>query len=177
MHKIPVGVAICLVLAWYSQAEENLFWKQWGDGQAEVAAYDLVIPRDNELRRGVAVSIFMTENFLNTRRVKADASKNSAIELGPVMKLNLMKDFQTGIYDYHDMLSAFGALAPANGRPAGVLTKVVYSRQEWRGNTSQHSCAKYAAAFFKRSRSSFTEANYRFSRSNSASRARPGSVS
>lgn len=153
MHKIPAGVAIGLVLAWYSQAEENLFWKQWGDGQAEVAAYDLVIPRDNELRRGVAVSIFMTENFSNTRRVKADASKNSASELGPVMKLNLMKDFRTGIYDYHDMLSAFGALAPTNGRPAGVLTKVVYSRQEWRGST-------FNMALLDKSRVKITSHNY-----------------
>ena len=135
MRKIPAGLGICLVLAWYSQAEENLFWKQWGDGQAEVAAYDLVIPRDHELRRGVAVSIFATESFSNTRRVKADPGQHPASDIVPVMKLNLMKDFQTGIYNYHDMLSAFGALAPANGLPAGVLTKAIYSRQEWLGAT------------------------------------------
>ena len=129
------SIGSCLLLAWYAQAEENQFWKQWGDGQAEVAAYDLVIPRDNELRRGVAVSIFVTENFSNTRRVKADPGKHPASDIVPVMKLNLMKDFQTGIYDYHDMLTAFGALTPANGLPAGMLTKTVYSRQEWLGST------------------------------------------
>ncbi len=135
MRKIPAVVGVCLVLAWYSQAEENLFWKQWGDGQAEVAAYDLIMPRYKELRRGVAVSIFVTESFSNTLRVKADPGKHPATDIVPVMKLNLIKDFQTGIYDYNDMLSAFATLAPANGLPAGVLTKAVYSRQEWCGST------------------------------------------
>jgi hypothetical protein len=135
MRKIPLLAGLCLIWTWYSQAQENLFWKQWGDGQAEVAAYDLVIPRYNELRRGVAVSIFVTESFSNTLRVKADPGKHPASDIVPVMKLNLIKDFQTGIYDYHDMLSAFATLAPANGLPAGVLTKDVYSRQEWCGST------------------------------------------
>ena len=135
MRKIPAVSGLCLVLAWSARADENLFWKQWGDGQAEVSAYDLAMPRYKELRRGVAVSIFVTESFSNTLRVKADPGKHPASDIVPVMKLNLMKDFQTGIYDYHDMLSAFGALAPANGLAAGVLTKTVYSRQEWCGST------------------------------------------
>ena len=35
----------------------------------------------------------------------------------PVMKLNLIKDYQTGIYDYNDMLSAFVSLADVNNHP------------------------------------------------------------
>ena len=135
MRKIPMLFGVCLVWSWYSHAQENLFWKQWGDGQAEVAAYDLVIPRYSDVRRGVAVSIFVTENFSNTLRVKADPGKHPSGDIVPVMKLNLIKDFQTGLYDYHDMLSAFATLAPVNGLPAGVLTKDVYSRQEWLGST------------------------------------------
>lgn len=135
MNKIIMAVGCGIALVWYSQAEDNLFWQQWGDGQAEVAAYDLVVPRYNELRRGVAVSIFVTESFSNTLRVKADPGKHPSSDIVPVMKLNLIKDFQTGIYDYHDMLSAFATLAPANGLGAGVVTKTVYSRQEWCGST------------------------------------------
>lgn len=135
MHKIIAMVGFSVAISWYSLAQDNLFWQQWGDGQAEVSAYDLVMPRYNELRRGVAVSIFVTESFSNTLRVKADPGKHPASDIVPVMKLNLIRDFQTGIYDYNDMLSAFATLAPANGLAAGVLTKTVYSRQEWCGST------------------------------------------
>lgn len=113
------------------------FWQQWGDGQAEVAGYDLTIPRYDEPRRGVAITIFVTEPFSNSLRVKADPGKHPASDVFPVLKLNLIKDFQTGVYDYHDMLSSFLALAPVNGRPAGTLTKAAYSRQEWCGHTFQ----------------------------------------
>lgn len=153
MSKIPLILGVCLLLSWYSQAQENLFWKQWGDGQAEVAAYDLVMPRYNELRRGVAVSIFVTESFSNTLRVKADPGKHPSSDIVPVMKLNLIKDFQTGIYDYHDMLSAFATLAPANGLPAGLLTKDVYSRQEWCGST-------FSLATFDKNRVKITSHSY-----------------
>ncbi len=133
MLRIAALIGVFVGLS--SLAQENLFWKQWGDGQAEVAAYDLVVPRDNELRRGVAVSIFVPENFSNALRVKALPGKHPSTDIIPVMKLNLLKDFQTGVSGYRDMLSAFATLAPANGLPAGVLTKGVYSRQEWQGAT------------------------------------------
>jgi len=154
MRKNLMLIGVCLAWCWYSYAQENLFWKQWGDGQAEVAAYDLVIPRDKELRRGVAVSIFVTENFSNALRVKADAGKHPANDIVPVMKLNLIKDFQTGIYNHHDLLSAFATLAPANGLPAGVLTKDVYSRQEWLGST-------FTLALFDKNRVKITSHSYR----------------
>ena len=111
------------------------FWRVWGDGQAELAAYDLVIPRYGEPRRGTAVSIMVSEPFSSSLRVKADPGKHPAADEFPVMKLNLIKDFQTGVYDYHDMLSSFLALKAVNGRPPGTLTKAVYSRQEWCGAT------------------------------------------
>lgn len=113
------------------------FWKLWGDGQAELASYDLTVPRYGDRRRGTAVTIFVTEPFSNSGRVKADAGKHPASDVFPVMKLNLVKDFATGVYDYNDMLSSFLALAPVNGRPPGTLTKAVYSRQEWCGSTMQ----------------------------------------
>jgi hypothetical protein len=111
------------------------FWQVWGDGQAEVAAYDLAMPRYGEIRRGTAVSIMVTEPFSNSARVKADDGKHPASDVFPVMKLNLIKDFQTGVYDYNDMLSSFLALKAVNGRAPGSLTKAVYSRQEWCGST------------------------------------------
>jgi hypothetical protein len=113
--------------------DEN-FWKHWGDGQAELAGYDLVFPRYGELRRGTAVSIFVTETFSNSLRVKADPGKHPASDQFPVMKLNLVEDFPTGVYDYNEMLSSFIALAPVNNRPAGFPTKISFSSQEWCGH-------------------------------------------
>src|SRR3954453_7048479 len=93
------------------------FWAVWGDGQAELNAYDLTFPRYNQARKGVAIAIFVTELFSNTLRVKADPGRHGPGDEFPVMKLNLVKDYQTGIYDYNDMLSAFVSLAPVNQRP------------------------------------------------------------
>jgi hypothetical protein len=111
----------------------DAFWKRWGDGKAELAGYDLTFPRYGELRHGVAVAVFVTETFSNSLRVKSDPGKHPASDEFPVMKLNLVQDFSTGIYDYNLMTSAFVALAPVNGRPAGSVTKVAFSGQEWCG--------------------------------------------
>ena len=52
------------------------FWNQWGDGRAELAAYDLTIPRYGEVRKGLAVSIVIPETFSSALRVKADRGKH-----------------------------------------------------------------------------------------------------
>ncbi len=109
------------------------FWKRWGDGKGELAGYDLVFPRYGQPRKGVAVTVFVTETFSNSLRVKSDPGKHPASDEFPVMKLNLVEDFQTGIYDYNLLTSAFVALVPVNGRPAGSATKVSFSSQEWCG--------------------------------------------
>lgn len=113
------------------------FWKTWGDGQAELAGYDLTYPRYGQLRKGVAVTIFVTETFSNQLRVKADEGKHPPSDQFPVMKLNLIQDFQTGIYDYNNMTSTFVALAPVNGRQTGSPTKISFSEQEWCGQVYQ----------------------------------------
>jgi hypothetical protein len=110
------------------------FWKTWGDGFAELTSYDLQYPRYGSARPGVAVSIFVAETFANSLRVKSDPGVRDKKDEFSVMKLNLVEDFQTGIYDYNLMLQSFVALEGVNGRPAGVLTKVAWSSQEWCGN-------------------------------------------
>ena len=110
------------------------FWKTWGDGFAELTSYDLTYPRYGAPRKGTAVSIFVTETFANSLRVKSDPAGRAKQDEFAVMKLNLIEDFQTGIYDYNLMLQSFVALESVNGRPAGVMTKVAWSSQEWCGN-------------------------------------------
>jgi hypothetical protein len=111
----------------------DAFWKQWGDGRAELAAYDLETPRYGAMRKGIAVAIFVTETFSNELRVKADPGKHPKSDEYPVLKLNLVHDFSTGIYDYNLMTSAFLSLTPMNHRPSGAPTKVSFSAQEWCG--------------------------------------------
>ncbi|MFZ9887966.1 MAG: hypothetical protein ACO3JL_10730 [Myxococcota bacterium] len=109
------------------------FWDHWGDGQAEVSAYDLTVPRYGELRRGTAVAVVVTEPFSDSERVKADPGRHPAADEHQVLKLNLMFDFQTGVYDYHTMTSTFVLLGNRGSRAAGTATKVSFSSQEWCG--------------------------------------------
>jgi hypothetical protein len=112
----------------------DAFWKWWGDGRGELAGYELDTPRYGAPRHGVAVTIFVTETFSNARRVKADPGRHPKRDEFPVLKLNLVQDFPTGIYDYNLMTSAFTALTTVNGRPPGSPTKVSFSAQEWCGH-------------------------------------------
>src|SRR6476646_3754549 len=75
------------------------FQKHWYDGKAELAGYELTIPRYGQTRKGEAVTIFVYEPFSNSARVKADPGKHPATDEFPVMKLNLVEDFATGVYD------------------------------------------------------------------------------
>lgn len=109
------------------------FWNHWGDGNAEVAGYDLEMPRYGEMRTGTAVLIFVTEPFTVEPRVKADGPNAKTGTVFQVMKLNLVRDFQTGIYDYNTMTSTFVGLEPFAGLPSGAPAKVTFSSQEWCG--------------------------------------------
>jgi len=138
------GVVTLLLLSPWGGAETSAsrttppqfgeaFWQQWGDGQAELSGYELVYPRYGEARRGTAVTIFVTETFADSLRVKSERPERPDSDRFPVIKLNLMQDFATGVYDYNLMTSTFVALADVNGRPAGSPTKVAFSSQEWCG--------------------------------------------
>lgn len=105
------------------------FWDHWGDGRAELATYTLAQPRYGELRHGEAVLITVTETFTAAQRLKSDGGHEDEY---PVIKLNDVRDFQTGIYDYNAMTSTF---VPLDGRLArGLPTKITMSLQEWCGH-------------------------------------------
>jgi hypothetical protein len=104
------------------------FWKHWGDGRAELDGYGLIQPRYGAPRAGTAVYVFATESFSDPLRVKADPGRHPASEVFPVLKLNAIRGFQTGIYDYHVMTSTFLRVAP--GWP---LAKISFSAREWCG--------------------------------------------
>ncbi len=117
-----------------SPSFDKRFRSHWHDSRAELAGYALTYPRYGELRRGTAVTIFVTEPFSNRTRVKPDRKGPGDFE---VIKLNLMEDFSTGIYDYNLMTSVFVPLERVNGRPAGSTSKISFSSQEWCGHVFQ----------------------------------------
>ncbi len=101
------------------------FKEYWYSGEAEITSYELEQARYGELRKGEAVLIFVTEDFLPDEQVKANVSSKENIS---VLKLNATKNFLTGIYPYSIMQSTF---YPLNGQEHAL--KVSTSIQEWCG--------------------------------------------
>ena len=102
------------------------FKEYWFAGEAEITSYKLEQSRYGEPRSGTAVLIFVTEDFLPKAQVKADEKNDSNI---PVLKLNAVKNFNTGIYPYSIMHSTFYPLADDSH-----ALKVSTSIQEWCGH-------------------------------------------
>jgi len=133
MFSLTASVAVAAVsaplwLSWPSAPSSDDFGETWYDGRAEVNGYRWHGERYGERRSGEAVAIFVTEPFDSVRHVKAD--RPGAAE-GPVvtaLKLNLVRDFQTGLYDYNTMTSVFvraDDFAPM---------KTTFSSAEWCGH-------------------------------------------
>jgi hypothetical protein len=117
------------VLALAAPAGAEDFWGHWGDGQAEVNGYQLTQPRYGQERVGTSVLIYVTEDFSDRLRVKADPGRHPESQTYPVLKLNAVRDFTTGVYDYNVMTSTF--LRVSDGWP---VAKVSFSSQEWCGH-------------------------------------------
>ena len=116
------------------RAETGDFWASWGDGKAELSGYRLTMPRYGQPREGSLVLIYVTEDFSDSRRVKADPGRHPASEVYPVLKLNSIRKFQTGIYDYSVMTSVFARLDFAATERPFPLRKLSLSSQEWCGH-------------------------------------------
>lgn len=100
----------------------------WYDGQAEVNGYRWQGSRYGELRTGEAVAIFVTEPMGAKEHVKVDRPETYRGEVLTVLKLNLVRDFQTGIYDYDTMVSVFARVEDF------APLKLSFSSAEWCGN-------------------------------------------
>jgi hypothetical protein len=130
-RALVLYAVMCATSAATARADD--FWSTWGDGKAELDGYALVEPRYGQLRQGTAVAIFVTEDFSDALRVKADPGKHPASDLVHVIKLNLVRDFQTGIYDYNTMTSTF-LRTEFGAREFWPLVKTSFSAEEWCGH-------------------------------------------
>src|SRR5690606_9294891 len=97
---------------------------------AEISSFDLVQYRYGEPRQGETVLIFVTEDFSKKNQVKLDDYEAAGGDAVKVIKMNKTKDFLTGIYPYHMMLSVFTPVFD----PSSAL-KLTASTQEWCGHS------------------------------------------
>jgi len=104
------------------------FDTHWHDGKAELDGYRLTVSRYGENRNGTAVMVFVTEPFSESKRVKVNDWRAHPDDTIDVMKLNLVRDFQTGIYDYNTMVSVF--VRTSTFEPV----KISFSSAEWCGH-------------------------------------------
>ncbi len=125
--QYSVGSAPAAAEAGTDNTEFNEYWYA---GKAEVASYALKQSRYGEIHDGDAVLIFVTEPFSRSRQVKLDYPDRAGNDKLTVMKLNYVKKFNTGLYPYSMMLSAFTPVDTWN-HPKTV--KVTASMQEWCG--------------------------------------------
>jgi len=104
------------------------FGAYWHDGKAELDGYRYSVARYGRARRGQAVLVYVTEPFSRSMRVKVDNASRNPKDTFDVLKLNLVRDFQTGIYDYNTMTSLF--VKSEDFDPV----KVSFVSTEWCGN-------------------------------------------
>lgn len=107
------------------------FSDYWYSGKAEITSYHLKQARYGEIHNGHAVLIFVTEPFSKERQVKLDNAEQAGEDRQTVLKMNFTKKFETGIYPYSMMLSAF---TPVNKKKYPHTVKVTMSSQEWCGH-------------------------------------------
>jgi hypothetical protein len=139
MNRITITLIISVLLACGAQSLDNKtntdsikptnnsFNDYWYQGKAEINRFELSQARYGELRKGDAIMAFVTEDFLIDKLVKKES--NTSEKAAPILKLNYITKFNTGIYDYSMMSSIF---TPINGTEP---MKITNSSQEWCGHT------------------------------------------
>jgi hypothetical protein len=108
------------------------FNQYWYSGKAELSSYTLKQARYGEIRDGEVVLVFVTEPFSVSKQVKLDNPQKAGTDNVSVMKLNHVRKFNTGIYDYSIVTSTF---TPIDTQNHPFTLKASTSIQEWCGHT------------------------------------------
>lgn len=126
------------------------FRSYWYEGKAEITSYELDQARYGESRDGEVILVFVTEDFLTEKQVKKES--NTREEDRSVLKLNFIRKFPTGIYDYSMMTSIY---TPINQSAFCQPMKLSTSSQEWCGHSWLQLNQKEASSYQLRSYSYF----------------------
>ncbi|WP_372752482.1 septum formation inhibitor Maf [Mariniflexile sp.] len=113
-------------------SSKNQFNNYWYSGKAELNSYELKQSRYGEIRDGEVILVFVTEPFSLNKQVKLDNAKEAGSDKVSVMKLNQIRRFTTGIYDYSIINTTF---TPIDSRKHPHTLKLNTSIQEWCGQT------------------------------------------
>lgn len=106
------------------------FRDYWYNGQAEISRYRLEQGQYGVANPGEAVLVFVTEDFRTDKLVKLESDAKE--QATTVFKLNSIRRFVTGIYDYSLYTSVF---TPINTGKYPHSLKVTMSAQDWCGQT------------------------------------------
>lgn len=125
--------AACALTAHAGQFEES-----WYDGNAEISTYQLREMRYGQIRSGVRIMVFVTEPMRLAAHIKPDQHLPDSLA-AKVLKLNDIRKFTTGIYDYSVMTSAFSLAQARPSLPLWSPMKVAFTGQEWCGTVFERS--------------------------------------
>jgi len=106
----------------------------WYDGNAELSAYRVEMPRYGKVRKAEIVLVYVTEPMNRESWIKDDDAK--AHQRVDVIKLNVSLRFLTGIYPYSVMTSVFSPIDAWPGHRFSPI-KVSMTAQEWCGHVFQ----------------------------------------
>lgn len=134
---LPIVCSMIVLLFLTRPAAAQDFWSWWGDGKGEISSYKIIAPRYGELREGWSVLVFVTEEVSRTTRIKVESDAIPQNDRAPVLKLNRVVKFNTGIYDYSILTSTFSAVESELGKPRFEPMKISFSAQEWCGHVYQ----------------------------------------
>jgi hypothetical protein len=139
--------AAALLLCASSAIADPEFNQVWHDGKAELDGYQYGVSRYGSPRTGRAVLIYVTEPFSLSHHVKVEDPSQNPGDAFDVFKLNLVRKFQTGIYDYNTMLSLFTRsddLTPVKSAfSANEWCGQVYEELDFRGGNIAQRFASY----------------------------------
>ena len=110
----------------------NEFARYWFAGEAELNTFDIIQNRYGEEREGETVMVFVTEDFSSSKQVKLDDPASAGNDKVPVLKLNHIRRFVTGIYDYSMMQSVF---TPVDLKKNKNTLKLSTTAQDWCGHS------------------------------------------
>ncbi len=102
----------------------------WYQGKGEVNHYTLKQNRYKDIHPGEVIMIFVTEDFLTDKQVKNDAYQND--NSTGILKMNQIRRFSTGMYDYSIMSSVF---TPVDIKKYPQTLKLTQTSQDWCGHT------------------------------------------
>ena len=116
----------------FDEVNNQDFNSYWYQGKAELTSYKLEQARYGEIHEGKAVMVYVTEDFSRQKQVKLDFPGRAGDDAVKVLKLNALRKFNTGIYDYSVMQSTF---TPVDRKQHPQTLKTTSSSQEWCGQT------------------------------------------